>query len=144
MRLRKFWLLHRNGFYAAFVLLGAALVLVSGSNAQTHESQKAAGAEAESGQPEADFDYLLGDWEFSADSHQYGKMHGFWSAARLDGRKQIIDEYRVVGPEGETYYLTTTLRAYNRALNQWELVSMDQGSGLQNIGTGHREGTEMR
>jgi hypothetical protein len=29
-------------------------------------------------------------------------------------------------------------------LDRWELVGMDEGSGLQNIGTGRREGGEVR
>jgi hypothetical protein len=43
-----------------------------------------------------EFDYLLGDWEFTATSQQYGKFHGLWSAVRPD-KGQILDEYRVVG-----------------------------------------------
>jgi hypothetical protein len=119
---------------AAVVLFSAAWVALNPSNAQTRSAE---------GAHQADFDYLLGDWEFSAENSQYGKMHGFWSAVRLDAGRQILDEYRVVGPKGETYYLTTTVRAYNSALNQWELVSMDRGTGLQNVGTGHRDGAEM-
>jgi hypothetical protein len=93
---------------------------------------------------QADFDYLLGDWEFTAISQQYGKFGGVWSAVRIGEGGQILDEYRIVGDNGETIYVTRTLRAYNAALDQWELVSTDQGSGLQNLGTGHREGAEMR
>jgi hypothetical protein len=48
-----------------------------------------------------DFDYLLGDWEFNAESHDYGKFSGRWSAVRLEGG-QILDEYRVLGKVGET------------------------------------------
>jgi hypothetical protein len=91
----------------------------------------------------ADFDYLLGDWEFSGANAQYGKLHGYWSAVRLDNPKQILDEYRVVGPKGEIYYSTTTLRAYDGRLDEWELVSMDEGTGLQNLGTGRKDGSEM-
>jgi len=89
-----------------------------------------------------DFDYLLGDWEFTATNQQYGKFRGYWSAARLDDAN-IIDEYRVVGDGGETYYVTRTLRAYNARQKQWELVSTEKGSGLQNLGTGQREGAEV-
>jgi hypothetical protein len=91
---------------------------------------------------QGDFDYLLGDWEFTAVSQQYGKFRGYWSAVRL-GDGQILDEYRVVGDNDATIYATRTLRAYNAVLDQWELVSTDQGTGLQNLGTGHRDGAEM-
>jgi hypothetical protein len=90
-----------------------------------------------------EFDYLLGDWEFTGMNRQYGKIQGYWSAVRLnDG--QILDEYRVAGDSGETYYVTTTLRNYNGALGRWELMGADAGTGLQDFGTGHRQGDEMR
>ena len=71
-----------------------------------------------------------------------GKFRGYWSAVRL-AEGQILDEYRVVGDNGETYYVTTTLRAYNAVLDRWDLVGMDEGNGLQDIGTARRVGTEM-
>ena len=89
-----------------------------------------------------DFDYLLGDWEFSAVSVEYGNFRGYWSAVRLDGG-QILDEYRVVGDKGETFYVTSTLRSYNKVLDRWELVGMDAGNGLQDVGTGRRIGAEI-
>lgn len=89
-----------------------------------------------------DFDYLLGDWTFTAGSKEYGKMRGYWSAVRLD-EGQILDEYRVVGDKEETYYVTTTLRNYNKFTDRWELIGADAGSGLGDFGTGRRAGTEM-
>ena len=89
-----------------------------------------------------DFDYLLGDWDFTAASQEFGKFRGRWSAVRLD-EGQILDEYRVIGDAGETYYVTTTLRNYNSVLDRWELVGADAGTGLQNMGTGHKVGAEM-
>jgi hypothetical protein len=90
-----------------------------------------------------DFDYLLGDWEFSSVSKEFGKGGGFWSAVRLAEGAEILDEYRVVGDQGETYYASSTLRAYNAVLDQWELISAERGTGLQNFGTAHRVGEEM-
>jgi hypothetical protein len=92
---------------------------------------------------QGDFDYLLGDWEFTSESKEYGKGNGFWSAVRLSGGAQILDEYRVVGDSGQTLYMTSTLRAYNAVLDRWELVSTEGGSGLQNVGTGGKVGSEM-
>jgi hypothetical protein len=89
-----------------------------------------------------DFDYLLGDWEFTAESKEYGSFRGYWSAVRLD-EGQILDEYRVVGDKGETYYVTTTLRNYNRALGRWELIGADAAAGLQDFGTGRKVGGEV-
>lgn len=89
-----------------------------------------------------DFDYLLGDWAFDAESREYGKFRGYWSAVRLD-QGQILDEYRVVGDNDEALYTTTSLRNYNAALDRWELVGLDGSNGLQDIGTGRRVGSEM-
>ena len=90
-----------------------------------------------------DFDYLLGDWTFTAKSREFGEFKGFWSAVRLS-EGQILDEYRVVGEKNETVYVTTTIRNYNGAADQWELIGMDQANGLQDSGTGRRVGAEMR
>ena len=57
---------------------------------------------------------------------------------------QILDEFRVVGDAGETYYLTTTIRSYNAGLDRWELIGMEQGNGLQDFGTAQRDGNELR
>jgi hypothetical protein len=108
-----------------------------GAPARTWE-QITAAFEAHKGE----FDYLLGDWEFTGTNQQYGKIRGYWSALRLD-EGQILDEYRVVGDAGETYYVTTTLRNYNGALDRWELVGADAGAGLQDVGTGRRHGAEV-
>jgi hypothetical protein len=89
-----------------------------------------------------EFDYLLGDWEFTAESREHGKFRGYWSALKLD-EGQILDEYRVVGDKGETYYVTTTLRNFNAALDRWELVGADEGRGLQDTGTGRKVGEEI-
>src|SRR5437764_14032477 len=78
-----------------------------------------------------EFDYLLGDWEFSAVSKDWGKGHGYWSAINVAGGA-VLDEYRLVGDKGETYYVSSTLRVYNKVLDQWELVSAESGTGLQN------------
>lgn len=120
-------------------LVAAAMPLWAQSTDQQTNEQRKARYEAHKG----DFDYLLGDWEFTGSNRQYGKIRGYWSAARLGDGAQVMDEYRVVGDEGETYYVTYTIRSYNVNLDRWELVGLDMGSGLQNVGTGQREGGEV-
>ncbi len=90
-----------------------------------------------------DFDYLLGDWEFTSVHQEFGTAHGVWSAVKLAEGDQVYDEYRLVGDSGETWYVTTTLRAYNAVLDQWELVSVEAGHGLKNLGTARKVGAEM-
>ena len=121
----------------ATTLLGAAAASAQTAVKKTPE-QINASYEAHKG----DFDYLLGDWEFTAENKQYGKFRGYWSAVRL-AEGQILDEYRVTGDKGEMIYVTTTLRAYNAVLDRWELVGMDEGNGLQDVGTARRVGNEI-
>src|SRR5256886_16423788 len=51
----------------------------------------------------ADFDYLLGDCEFTAVNRQYGTIRAGWSAVRID-EGQALAEYRAVGASGQTSY----------------------------------------
>ena len=90
-----------------------------------------------------DFDYLLGEWKFTSVSKEWGEGQGYWTAVRLGDGADILDEYRVVGDSGETYVLLHTLRAYNASLDQWELVSSDNTTGLKDAGSGQRAGAEM-
>lgn len=125
------------------ILLLSTAVIVPGLAAQTSGKRSQEQIKASFNAHKGEFDYLLGDWEFTAVNGEYGKFRGLWSAVRLN-EGQILDEYRVVGDGGETYYVTTTLRNYNGALDRWELVGADAGSGLQDMGTGRWEGDEMR
>src|SRR5258706_1230751 len=67
-----------------------------------------------------DFDYLLGDWEFTAESKEWGKFSGRWSAVKLS-EGQILDEFRAFGGKDNPDHVTTSLRNYNRFMEQWEL-----------------------
>lgn len=96
-------------------------------------------------QRKGDFDYLLGEWRFTAQHAEWGDGRGYWTAVRLasgDG-SHVLDEYRVVGEEDETLYVSTTLRTFNADRGVWELVSADEGNGLQDLGTARRVGDEM-
>jgi hypothetical protein len=92
---------------------------------------------------QGEFDYLLGDWQFTANSKQFGPMKGYWSAVKLGDGGQVLDEFRVVGDKGQTFYSSLTVRVYNPYLERWELVTLDKRDGLQNFGTARREGPEM-
>jgi hypothetical protein len=97
---------------------------------------------AAQGKPENDFDYLLGDWQFTARHLEYQTFGGRWSAVRL-AEGQILDEYRILDEKGETVYVTTTLRNYNQPRKRWELIGADAGNGLQDFGTAQRVGNEV-
>lgn len=127
----------------AGTLLAAMVTIVPPLPAQAIPKRTPEQIKASYDAHQGDFDYLLGDWEFTSVSHEFGAGHGCWSAVRLAEGAQILDEYRVVGDSGQTYYASSTLRAYNAVLDQWELVSAESGSGLQNVGTAHWVGAEM-
>ena len=127
----------------ARALLASIVALAPPLRAQTVEQRTREQIKSSYDAHQGDFDYLLGDWEFTSVSHEYGRGHGYWSAVRLAEGAQILDEYRVVGDSGQTYYASSTLRAYNAVLDQWELVSAESGTGLQNVGTARRVGAEM-
>jgi hypothetical protein len=110
--------------------------------AQTAPKKTAEQVQAAYNSHKGDFDYLLGDWTFTAKSREFGMFEGRWSAVRL-GTGQILDEYRIVG-NGETIYVTTTIRNFNGVADRWELIGMDQANGLQDFGTAQRVGKEMR
>lgn len=125
------------------VLCIVGLLAESSASAQTAspeaQEQRAAAYDAHKG----DFDYLLGDWEFTGSNRDFGTFRGYWSAVRLS-EGQILDEYRVVDDGGETVFVTTTIRNYNAFADRWELLGMDRGNGLQDAGTARRDGGELR
>lgn len=129
-------------FVFAGALLALMLTISSPLFAQTIPKKTPEQIKASYDAHQNEFDYLLGDWEFSSVSREWGKGRGYWSAVRLS-EGQILDEYRIVGDHGETYYVTTTLRAYNGVLDRWELVGMDAGNGLNDMGVAQKVGAEM-
>lgn len=128
--------------YAAGACCALLLYAPSPAAAQTAPKKTPEQMQAAYNTHKGDFDYLLGDWTFTAKSREFGMFEGRWSAVRLS-TGQILDEYRIVG-NGETIYVTTTIRNFNGVSDRWELIGMDQANGLQDFGTAQRVGTEMR
>lgn len=123
------------------LLIGVLAVVVA--SAQTPVKKKSEKELQEAYQAhKGDFDYLLGEWSFTTLSKEHGPGKGYWTASRLV-TGQILDEFRIVGDNRETWYVTSTLRSYNAGLDQWELVGMVEGGGLQDVGTGRRVGNEV-
>jgi hypothetical protein len=120
-----------------------AIGLMSALSGQTSAKKTPQQLQALYEQHKGDFDYLLGDWQFTADNKQYGKSNGRWSAVRL-ATGQILDEYRLVDDKGATFYVTATIRNYDAIHDRWELIGMDDRNGLQDFGTAQRVGGEMR
>jgi hypothetical protein len=74
--------------FAASMVAMAPPVSAQTSTKRTPEQIKAS-YDAHQGE----FDYLLGDWEYSSVSREYGKGHGFWSAVRLAEGAQILESW---------------------------------------------------
>jgi len=123
-------------------IVWVAMLATMPLSSQVHSKGTAEQRKASYAAHKSDFDYLLGDWEFTSESRDYGKFGGRWSAVRLD-TGQILDEYRVLGDKGETFYVSSTIRAYNAMAGQWELIGMDAGGGLQDFGTARRVNSDM-
>jgi len=87
----------------AGTLLASMLAIAPALRAQAVPKRTPEQMKASYDAHKGDFDYLLGDWEFTSLSREYGKGRGYWSALRLTETGQILDEYRVVGDNDETY-----------------------------------------
>jgi hypothetical protein len=124
-------------------LLVSMLALATPFSAQAAEPRTAEQLKASYDAHKGDFDYLLGDWEFSAVSKRWGKFKGYWSAVRLAVGAQVLDEFRPVDDQGNEDYTSTTLRVYNAYLDRWELITAEIDGGLQDVGTARRVGSEM-
>jgi hypothetical protein len=135
--------LPRGSLHPAICVLSVLTLLAMPLSAQTVSKKSAEQIQTSYEAHKGDFDYLLGDWAFSAKSREFGEFKGFWSAVRLS-EGQILDEYRVVDEKNDTIYVTTTIRNYNGVSDQWELIGMDRANGLQDFGTARRVGAEMR
>ena len=96
---------------------------------------------------QADFDYLLGDWEFVQTRPTPDgpvEFRGFWSAARSADGALITDEFRIVDDSGGTSYVGTTVRAYSPSEQRWNLVSVEPGWGVVHTGVARKEGDEIQ
>ena len=72
------------------MIIAALSLAVPPLSAQTTPKRTPEQIQASYAAHKGEFDYLLGDWEFTATSKQYGKFRGLWSAVRLD-KGQILD-----------------------------------------------------
>ena len=92
----------------------------------------------------ADFDYMLGDWDFRG-VNPNGPFRGHWSVAKLGDGGRILDEFRLLDDKDLTVFVSLTIRAYNAVRDRWDFVSIDdRGTGLDNVGTASRDGDTVR
>jgi hypothetical protein len=94
-----------------------------------------------------EFDYLLGDWEFTGMRQRADrrvKIQGYWSFNRSPDGPIVTDEFRMVDDSGRTVYVSTTVRAYSPVQQRWNLVGIEPGLGVLQLGTAWKEGDDMR
>src|SRR2546423_10796916 len=134
---------HRTAPKVTVPLLLTVLLAASPVGAQLPATRSLEDIHASLNAHRAEFDYLLGDWEFTG-ANRDGPLHGRWSAVRVPATQQILDEFRILGDSGETIFVSTSLRAYNAIHDEWDLVSVDdRGTGLVYVGKARRVGAEM-
>src|SRR5256886_15458868 len=77
----------------AILVFAAGLTISSPLSAQTTARRSGEQILAAFNAHKGDFDYLLGDWEFTVTNPQYGTNRGYWSAVRLaDGQIAGADQ----------------------------------------------------
>lgn len=72
----------------------------------------------------AQFDFLVGEWDLEMTSKAPNappRITGTWKAHKAFDGFGIIDEWRMLGPAGETFTLAATFRIYDPRLERWTL-----------------------
>ena len=82
---------------------------LDGGSTACYDSHRSDPSFSTAGSTFTSFDCRLGEGQFTADSKEFGKHGGFWTAVKL-AEGQILDEHRVAGDDGETYYVTTWVK----------------------------------
>ena len=77
--------------HAGVGLVATLLGIAPAAPTQTTDKRTPEQIQASFDAHKGEFDYLLGDWEFTAESREHGRFRGNWSAVRLD-EGQILDE----------------------------------------------------
>jgi hypothetical protein len=91
-----------------------------------------------------EFDFLLGSWKFTALYPQSGRrVQGTWDAVSLADGGYILDELRAIDDTGAVTFSATMVRSYDAAQARWEVVTLGEGTGLQQAGTGVLTDGEM-
>jgi len=86
--------------------------------------------------------YFVGDWEFTSETREYGRAHGFWSVMQLDAQ-YTLDRFSLVDERGRVIACSARLRTYDSSDQRWELSSLDWG-GIENVGSARCVGRQVR
>jgi hypothetical protein len=70
-----------------------------------------------------DFDFLEGKWAIVYNNAQPGippNLPGTWTATKQADGRVLYDEFRILGPKGETVSLGASYRVFDHARKQWD------------------------
>jgi hypothetical protein len=83
----------------------------------------------------ADFDFLVGEWDFVETFKGTGpggraQVRGRWTGRKIADGSAIADEFRVFGPDNRsTEFLTATFRIYDSETGEWTYRGVDTARG---------------
>jgi hypothetical protein len=70
-----------------------------------------------------DFDFLEGKWTITYNNAQPGippNLRGTWTAKKQGEGRVLYDEFRILGPKGETVSLGASYRVFDHARKKWD------------------------
>ena len=123
-----------------------SLVLVFAETRGLAQLELTAPVASQSESTEHDFDFLLGTWEFIAESKLAGvppKYPGRWTAARTGAGALVEDDFVVVDDQGVRRYLGVTVRAFDAQTKRWTTAFVVPPGATWSIGRAWREGSEI-
>lgn len=128
-----------------FLLAGLlSLPLTSAAVPSDADKQVAQQLRDEYAAHKGEFDFLLGSWKLTALYPQSGlKVQGTWDAVSLADGGYVLDELRAIDDAGKVTFSATMVRSYDAARSHWEIVSLGEGTGLEQYGTGVFTNGEM-
>lgn len=138
--------LPKLGIIAVFV--GASVIALAHGPAHFKARQGSASSES----TERDFDFLLGSWEFTAESKVPGVppvYHGRWTGERIGDATLVEDDFAGLDDGGRRVYLGVTIRAFDAKAKRWTTAFVEPVRYLEgrtakwSLGTAWREEHEM-
>jgi hypothetical protein len=83
------------------------------------------GARAESLQ----FDFLIGEWDvagtrYNPEGAVLMQYQASWHAQYLNGKRMVMDDFKVLAPTGQEISSFVTLRTWSEATHRWEMAGL--------------------
>lgn len=124
------------------VLVGLAIVVLGQTGTLAQTPVTAVSLEGS----EHDFDFLLGSWEFTAESKLPGApptYPGRWTGERTGNGALVEDDFIVIDDQGVRRYLGVTIRAFDAKTKHWTTAFVVPPAATWKLGTAWREGNDI-